>query len=106
MNFMEEIKAGFEIGKVSLTVKFSFNGYMIKVSDGYSELNIRSYKDRISLLLMTRGRKHQREECTSESAEKLYRTLEGTIMVLPKASLVSCKIQQRVGFLKVKHLVE
>lgn len=36
MNFMEELKAGFEIGKVSIAGEFSFNGCMIKVGDGYT----------------------------------------------------------------------
>lgn len=59
---------------------------------------------------LSRSRKRERYDSATESEDKIYRTLVGTVIflingVMPQASLLTSKIPQPLGLLKVTHSV-
>lgn len=67
---------------------------------------MKRYAGRIMYVPMSRTRRRERDDIATETEEKAYSALEGTLLflgngVLPQASLVTSKMQQRSVFLKL-----
>lgn len=60
---------------------------------------------------MPRSRKKERDSAETPNEEKEYRSLAGVLMylensVVPKAALVTSFLKQKLGSLRVSHLIE
>lgn len=110
-SYMNELKKGFDVGKVQIGENFKFNGCEIRTTPEYTELSMIEYTERIQAITISRSRKHESDSQATAVEEKAYRALAGTLMflgngVLPQAALVTSKMQQRLGNLKVSDILD
>lgn len=109
--FMKELAEEFEVGKTAIGGAFKFNGCEIDVGADVIELSMWEYLDKLSAVALSRTRCKQREERATATEESAYRALAGTLMymgnaVVPQAAMITSKMQQQLGDLRVKHIVD
>lgn len=110
-DFIRELGREFVIGNTAIGGSFRFNGCEIEVSAAAIELSMWEYTEKLTQVDMSRKRLKQREEKATNEEESAYRALAGTLMymgnaIVPQASMVTSKMQQRLGDLRVKHLID
>lgn len=109
--FMRELSKEFEVGKVTIGGTFYFNGCEIDVGTNAIELSMWEYMSKLSTIPLSRLRKKQRDEKVTASEETAFRALAGTLMymgnsVVPQAAMITSRMQQHLGDLRVKHIIE
>lgn len=110
-DFMEDLKKDFDVGKIRIGNHFTFNGCEVSIdADRNVTLSMEKYIRRLKPLQVSRARRHEPAERTDEREEAEYRSLAGTLMlgggVLPQAAFVTSRMQQRLGDLRVKYLID
>lgn len=111
-HFSEHIDAAFKLGATSVDLHLKFLGCDINIlDDGSVDLSMADYLDRIRPIQVSRERRSGPHDLVNDRERSEYRSLAGTLLylgqaVLPQACLVASKIQQRLGMLKVAHLVD
>ena len=111
-NFMHNLKKIFEVGKICIGENFMFNGCEVEIDkQGNAKLSMEKYTRRLKPLHISRSRRHEIDTRANEREVSEYRSLAGTLMylgsgVVPQAALVTSRMQQRLGDLRVKHLID
>ena len=110
--FMDRLQKRFTVGKIVIDKRFHFNGCEIEQDRlGNIRMSMTRYLDRLRPITISRTRRKQRELHASDEETTSYRALAGTLLylgngVMPQASLVVSIMQQRIGNLKVQHLID
>lgn len=109
-SFIKALSARFVVGNIEVGPRFTFNGCEIeRDANGVVSVSMDEYRKRLKPLPLSRERRREREAKASDREEKEYRSLAGTLLymgnaVLPQASLVASRMQQRIADLRVWHL--
>lgn len=109
--FLNDLSDEFEVGNTAIGGNFRFNGCEIEVGCDAIEISMWGYLEKLSPIQISRSRNKQRDERVTKEEERSYRALAGTLMylgnsIIPQASMATSKMQQRLGNLRVKDLVE
>ena len=110
--FMDRLQQRFTVGKVVIDERFHFNGCEIQQSRNVNiRMSMTRYLDRLRPISVSRARRKQRVMHANDEETKSYRALAGTLLylgndVMSQASLFVSIMQQRIGNLKVQHLID
>lgn len=110
-SFFEKMKERFTVGKSIIENRMNFNGCVIEINpEEGATIGMYDYLNRLSPIDISRNRRKDAEAKATQREIADYRSLAGTLMylgtsVLPKASLVTSVMQQRINDLRVTHLV-
>lgn len=110
--FLEHVHNAFTLGSTCIETKLRFLGCEIDINkDGSVNMGMHSYLERIKPISVSRGRRHLPHSSADDRERSEYRTLAGTLLylgqaVLPQACYVASRLQQRLGSLTVRHLLE
>eukprot|EP00177_Eucheuma_denticulatum_P007832 GFKZ01014258.1.p1 GENE.GFKZ01014258.1~~GFKZ01014258.1.p1 ORF type:complete len:1202 (-),score=97.36 GFKZ01014258.1:1881-5486(-) len=110
--FSDSIHRRFEVGKLVKGPAYQFGGCDIKYhTNGDVSMEMSKYWKRVKPLEISRSRRRMRDAIANAKETLMYRSLAGTLLYLgggslPQASLVVSLMQQKLGNLRVKHLVE
>lgn len=101
----------FEIGNSSVGGALQFNGCEIDVNSRAVELSMWEYLERLKPVELSRSRSREKEGKVTAGEKTSFRALAGTLMYLgnseiPQAALVTSKMQQHLGDLRIKHIVD
>lgn len=99
------------MGKTTIGDVLRFNFCEVDVGSEVIDLSMWAYLEKLSPVELTRVKRRKKDERSTETEETEYRALEGTLMyinnsVIPQAALVTSRIQQRLGDLRVSHIME
>lgn len=110
--FAFQLKTRFEVGKIAKGPTHNFGGCEILVQEnGDIILSMAEYWKRVRIIPITRSRRKNRFAKATVRETQDYRALAGTLLylgngVMPQASLVVSIMQQKIGNLKVEHLID
>ena len=110
--FMAKLQDRFIVGKVIVDNIFHFNGCEVEQhTDGSIKVSMNRYLERLRPITISRPRRKQRSEKATAQEIRQYRSLSGTLLylgnaVLPQAALITSLMQQKLGSLRVQHLVD
>ena len=105
--FVGELEKRFEVGKIVIDAKFSFNGCEIEQDKpGSVRMSINRHMSEVQVIPVSKERKRQVEDAATECEITQFRSLAGTLLwlgkgVLPAAAYASSTMQQKLAFLKV-----
>ena len=108
--FFASISNRFKVGRYISGRPFVFNGVLISpTSDLSASLSMSEFMETIEFLALTRRRRKQHEEKCMQKELTALQSLAGKLNFLghgvqPQACLVTSKMQQNVGNVRVKHL--
>lgn len=114
--FFENIDRAFKLGATSTYSNLKFLGCDIKITTGEDgrgsiEISMEGYLRRVRSIQITKDRKSSPNSLADDRERSEYRSMAGVLLylgqaVLPQACLVASKMQQKLGMLKVGHLME
>lgn len=110
--FLDKLGSKFELGSVNRTDTHSFLGCRIQCAhDSSIKFGMPEYFRRAAAVQVDRNRRSDTHAVANPRETAQYRTLAGVLVylgqsALPQAALVASKMQQRLGDLRVSHLLE
>lgn len=106
------IQKEFKLGASKIGRDLKFLGCAIKsLEDGSMEMSTIPHLERIRHLQISRERKSAPNQLANERERSEYRSPAGTILylgqaILPQACIVASKMQQKLGLLRISHLID
>lgn len=99
------------MGKVYIGGTFRFMGCEGDIGDELTQLFMWNYPRKTKKVKMSIERRKKEEAWSLGREELQYRSLEGILMylgneILPQSAMMASKMQQRIGNLKIIHMLE
>lgn len=110
--FFDHLNRSFTLGSQSIGRELKFLGCNIHVlSDKSVRVSMSAYLDRVRSVQISKERKTRPEIQVDDRERSEYRSLAGVLLylgqaVLPQASFVASRMQQKLGLLKIGHVIE
>lgn len=110
--FLKQINLKFKMGSSSVGRELKFLGCDIRVlPDGSVDMSMDQYLKRIRLIQISRERRSAPNHLADAPERSEYRCLAVTFLylgqaVMPQASMVASRMQQKLGLLRVLHMID
>lgn len=114
--FLYTVNHEFKLGASSVDSKMKFLGFEINIATegevkGSIEISMENYLTRVRPIQITKVRKSSPKLLADDRERSEYRSMAGVLLylgqaVLPQACLIASKMQQKLGLLRVGHLME